>query len=110
LVAGFQIASGAHALPAPEIPAATLIRRGADQLTRSLDSQTTSEVLPRLAASDHEVPLAIRRSVATIQYRSPAGDRTSAGSRTPWVPTVDSRTGLPPLRSVQLRPSRLCAK
>src|SRR5918998_5651227 len=99
------MASGAQALPAPGMPPATLISRGADQLTRSVDSHTTSEVLPRLAASLHEVPLAIRRSVATIQYRSPAGERTSAGSRTPRVPIVETSTGLPLLRSVHRRPS-----
>src|SRR5918998_910787 len=98
------MASGAQALPAPGMPPATLISRGADQFTRSVDSHTTSEVLPRLAASLHDVPLAMRRSVATIQYRSPAGERTSAGSRTPRVPIVDSSTGPPLFRSVQFNP------
>ncbi|GAA0598116.1 hypothetical protein GCM10009546_70210 [Actinomadura livida] len=104
------MASGAHALPAPGMAPATLSSRGDDQFTRSPDSQTTIEVLPRFAASSQEVPEAIRRSVAMIQYRSPAGERTTTGSRTPRVPTVETRTGEPLFRSVQCRPSSLWAR
>ncbi len=87
---------------------ATSSSQGSDQLTRSVDSHTTSEVLPLLEASSQEVPEAMRRSVAMIQYRSPCGERISTGSRTPWVPTVERRTMLPLLRSFQCSPSSLC--
>ena len=65
--AASQMASGAQASPASPIDPATLSSLGTDQLTRSVDSQTVSDLLPLLAASNQEVPDSIWRSVARIQ-------------------------------------------
>src|SRR5918999_4213525 len=99
------MASGAQALRPPGIAPATLTSHGCDQVTRSVDSHTTKLGLPLVYVE----PQRIHRSVAMIQYRLPSGERTSAGSRTPRVPIVECRTGAPPLRSFQCRPSVLCA-
>lgn len=58
----------------------------------------------------HVWPQSMHRSVAMIQYLLPSGERTSAGSRTPRVPTVERRVMPPPLRSVQFSPSALYEK
>src|SRR4051794_15968334 len=100
------IASGAHALRPPGISPAALSSHGFDQVTRSVDSHTTKLGLPLVYVE----PQRIHRSVAMIQYLVPSGERTSAGSRTPFVPITEFRTGAPPLRSFQCRPSVLCAR
>ncbi|GAA3465070.1 MFS transporter [Saccharothrix longispora] len=71
--------------------------------------------LAALAASGAATPVTLLALIALMGtgqalYRSPAGERTRAGSRTPRVPTVDSSTGAPLFRSVQRSPSRLCAR
>ena len=101
------MASGAHAQPAFGMAPAMSTRRGSDQCTRSVDSQMTSLVLPRCIAASQPLPLAMRRSVARIQYLEPSGERTMLWSRTPFSPTFDMRTGWLLFRSVQCMPSVL---
>jgi len=69
----------------------------------------TRLVLPWCMAVPQPLPLAMRRSVARIQYLEPSGERTMEWSRTPFSPTVDLRTGWLLFRSVQCMPSVLTA-
>ncbi len=110
MLAGSQIASGAQALRPSGIAPATLSSHGWDQVARSVDSHTTRLRLALFTAWSQFCPQPMHRSVAMIQYRLPSGERTSAGSRTPCVPTVERRTIPPPLRSFQCTPSVLCER
>jgi hypothetical protein len=98
LVSEFQIASATQALPPSGIAPATLSSHGCDQVTRSVDSHTTRLRLALFMESSHDCPQPMHRSVAMIQYLSPPGALTSAGSRTPRAPTVERRAIPPPLR------------
>src|ERR1035437_2489587 len=88
-----ELASGAQAQPAPGIACATSTIQGADQFTRSVDSQKTSEVLPWARAAPQPLPLAMRRSGASRVNFFPSGERTIEGSRTPLSPSAETRTG-----------------